>query len=291
MIIKEKKGDVLSRARRSLRGHWGKSLCVTGLYGLIYLAALVVLGSLLVVLGQENLFKGEYGQQIASPLISFLVIPFEYGMASYFLDVSRGDRPLRVGTLFSGFQGFKRIFCTLFIRSLYVLAGTLLCIMPGVVLAYRYAMTKYVLRDNPELEQGEALKRSADMMKGNKSELWLWDFALGAVCAIACVVIGLAFASLVWSGVCAGEGAKSLCGIGFCLCAAMGFWAYAVIKEALYAEFYEVVKEEFEAKLQSSGAESTGNPVPESAPSLPAEDVPEARPADVSRAAGEEPAS
>lgn len=289
MVIKEKKGDVLSRARRSLRGHWGKSLCVTGIYGMILSAISVVLWLLLIALDWDALFDNKLGQQLWYPLISFLVIPFEYGMASYFLDVSRGDRPLRVGTLFSGFQGFKRIFCTLFIRSLYVLAGTLLCIIPGVVLSYRYAMTKYVLRDNPELEKGEALKRSADMMKGHKLELWLWDLALGAVCAIACVVIGLAFASLVWSGVCAGEEAKSLCGIGFCLFAAMGFWAYAVIKEALYAEFYEVVKEEFEAKLQSSGAESTGNPVPESTPFLPAEDAPEARPADVSRAAGEEP--
>lgn len=92
--------------------------------------------------------------------------------------------------LFSQFDRFDQGFAQKFLRTLYSWLWGLLLIIPGIVKSYSYAMTPYIMAENPEMTASEAIKVSMELMNGHKGELfWLdltfigWDilanFTLG----------------------------------------------------------------------------------------------------------------
>jgi uncharacterized membrane protein len=61
-----------------------------------------------------------------------------------------------------------------------VFLWTLLFFIPGFIKTFSYAMTPYILDENPELGPSEAIHRSRLMMKGHKFDLfWLWLSFIG----------------------------------------------------------------------------------------------------------------
>lgn len=75
--------------------------------------------------------------------------------------------------LFSQFDYFGTGFAQKFLRDLYTFLWGLLLIIPGIVASYSYAMTPYILAENPTLSANEAISRSKEMMDGHKSELFM----------------------------------------------------------------------------------------------------------------------
>ena len=125
-----------------------------------------------------------------------------------------------LGALFDGFRDFGRIFLTLFLQGVYTLLWTLLLIIPGIVKAYSYAMTSYILYDNPELQGNAAIEKSMRMMRGHKLELFLLHLSF----------IGWALLCILTLG------------IGL-------FWLVPYV-QASQAAFYEDVKEEYLNMIQ-----------------------------------------
>ena len=63
---------------------------------------------------------------------------------------------------------------------LFTFLWTLLFIIPGIIKAFSYAMSPYILEENPELSANEAIDRSRAMMKGHKFDLfWLYLSFIG----------------------------------------------------------------------------------------------------------------
>lgn len=62
-------------------------------------------------------------------------------------------------------------------RGLYTFLWSLLFIIPGIIAAYSYAMTGYILAEDPELTAGEAISRSKEMMSGNRFRLFCLQFS------------------------------------------------------------------------------------------------------------------
>jgi uncharacterized membrane protein len=50
---------------------------------------------------------------------------------------------------------------------------SLLLLIPGSIKSYSYAMTEYILKDNPELQNNAAIEKSMEMMNGHKLRLFL----------------------------------------------------------------------------------------------------------------------
>ncbi len=118
---------------------------------------------------------------------SFVLIgPFQLGFAMFFLEVVREGR----GNLETGFKGFKQ-FGTAFVAFLLVFIFTslwsLLFIIPGIIAQCRYAMTFFILADNPTISASDAMKKSKEMMDGHKLELFFlelsffWWYILGII--------------------------------------------------------------------------------------------------------------
>jgi len=63
-------------------------------------------------------------------------------------------------------------FCMNFLQGLYVALWSLLLFIPGVVKAYSYAMTPYIMAEHPGLTANEAITESRRIMDGNKWRLF-----------------------------------------------------------------------------------------------------------------------
>lgn len=98
---------------------------------------------------------------------------------------------LSVGTLFSYMRYGKTMICANFLEGIYVFLWTLLCVIPGIIAAYSYAMVPYILAENPEMTAKEALAASKAMMEGNRWRLFClqisffgWSFLAALSCGI-----------------------------------------------------------------------------------------------------------
>lgn len=68
-------------------------------------------------------------------------------------------------------------FCMNFLQGLYVALWSLLLFIPGVVKAYSYAMTPYIMAEHPGLTANEAITESRRIMDGNKWRLFCLDLS------------------------------------------------------------------------------------------------------------------
>ena len=66
--------------------------------------------------------------------------------------------------LFSQFHRLGDGFCMNFLMGLYTLLWTLLFIIPGLIKTYSYAMTPYILAENPGMTATEAITESRRIM-------------------------------------------------------------------------------------------------------------------------------
>ena len=86
-------------------------------------------------------------------------------------------KEVSLSDLFSQFHRLGTGFCMNFLLALYTLLWTLLFIIPGIIKGFSYAMTPYILAENPELTAKEAIERSKDMMEGNRWRLFCLEIS------------------------------------------------------------------------------------------------------------------
>lgn len=100
----------------------------------------------------------------------------EVGYARFNLDLVDG-LPAAIEPLFSYFSHWKTTAAARLLQFLYVLLWSLLLFIPGVIASYSYAMTGYVLAEHPELTASEAIRRSKELMSGNRWRLFCLDLS------------------------------------------------------------------------------------------------------------------
>ena len=81
----------------------------------------------------------------------FVGLPVAYGFTIVMLGVCRG-KDIDFGVLFEGFQDYGRIFVTMLLQAVYTILWSLLLVIPGIIKSYSYAMTSFILKDEPEMK-------------------------------------------------------------------------------------------------------------------------------------------
>ena len=120
--------------------------------------------------------------------------PLTWAFGVMFLDFIRGNE-LKVGKLFDGYKDCIRIGIAFFLYFLVVLVGVIFFFVPGIIFAMMFAQVPYILRDDENIGVIDALKKSANMMKGHKMQLFLLylSFIGWAILAILTLGIGYLF--------------------------------------------------------------------------------------------------
>lgn len=164
----EYKNEALSR----INGNWSPLIIAT----IIYILVIVVIGggsSLPSLINSTSVAVG-LGSTGATFLLSiFIVYPLQLGFANAIrvfyesnnLDVTNNMVQFSITNYLHKVLG-------MFFMGLKVCLWTLLLFIPGIVMSFAYAMTPYILGENPELSAWEASTRSREMMKGHKFDLF-----------------------------------------------------------------------------------------------------------------------
>lgn len=148
-----------------------------------------------------------------------VVCPLQVGYYCSHRDlVAKGDADLVRNTFRITFSSWGRNVLGMFLMMVFVVLWTLLLIIPGIVKAFAYALTPYILVDRPELSASQAINLSVEMMKGHKFDMfWL------SVSFVGWIVLSIL-----------------TLGIGL-------FWVMPYMTASMGA-FYQDVKAEYEAK-------------------------------------------
>ncbi len=95
----------------------------------------------------------------------------EIGYAKFNINIA--DRKnAGIDNLFGYFSIWKSAAVMRILKGLYIFLWSLLFIIPGIVAAYSYAMTSYIMAENPDMTAGEAICASKQMMMGNRGRLF-----------------------------------------------------------------------------------------------------------------------
>ena len=93
--------------------------------------------------------------------------------------------------LFQYFPYWTNAVCTRLLKAVYVFLWTLLLVIPGIIASYSYAMTEYILAENPELTASEALTASREMMDGNRWRLFCLHFSFIGWAILCAFTLGI----------------------------------------------------------------------------------------------------
>ena len=112
------------------------------------------------------------------PLALIVMIPLGLGMICHFTSVFYGGSP-EFATMFQQGFGFNfgRKLGGMLWMALWVFLWSLLFVIPGIIKAYEYAVTPYILANYPDVGAIEALNLSKRITKGHKGELFVLDLS------------------------------------------------------------------------------------------------------------------
>ncbi len=124
----------------------------------------------------------------------FVIIPLGVGFSYAFNALyvySNGD--VLSNSFGYGFKIYWRAIGGMILVQIFTCLWMLLLIIPGIIKAYSYSMTPYILIDNPELSVREAIRKSQQMMVGQKFNLFWLQLSFIGWFFLACLTGGIGF--------------------------------------------------------------------------------------------------
>lgn len=152
--------------REAIRGKWLAGAVITLVFGILYglISAFSVLNT-----DDEVIFS-------LLSLLTAIVIgyPLTVGYTMVWLNVVRNNTHPEIKDLFGAFNRryHRSAMGTLLLMNIYTFLWTLLLVIPGIIKSMEYAMTPFIIADEPELGCNEAIEKSMAMMHGHRWQLF-----------------------------------------------------------------------------------------------------------------------
>ena len=123
----------------------------------------------------------------ATSVINLLLSPLYVGLCFYLVNLVKGKK-FQVEQLFGKFNNYLRTILTSIIMGIIVVIGFCLLIVPGIIALLALSLVMYLLADDRfnDLSAMEIIKKSAELTKGHKMELFLLglEFFLKALLSV-----------------------------------------------------------------------------------------------------------
>ncbi|MDD2190248.1 MAG: DUF975 family protein [Eubacteriales bacterium] len=189
-IVYESCRNLRALGRNALAGIWKLAFMGTLIYFAITTIPVLLLDSLFFE-------KGESAQSGIATIYSLLISgPMILGYAMFCISLFR-KRETSPAEVLYGFERFVKSFGLYIVISLFIFLWALLLIIPGIIAAYRYSMSFYILADNPDMGIMEALNRSKIMMRGNKWKLFCLNLSFIGWAILCVLSFGVGFLWLI----------------------------------------------------------------------------------------------
>ncbi len=160
--MKRKVSEIKASAKESLKGNLGTSFLAEIAGDAISVAAHIIPFAGCIVSG-----------------------PLMIGTAGIYVKNTDHEKPV-FKDLFRGFvENFGENFLLGLVKGLFIFLWSLLLIIPGIIKAYAYAMSEYLMVRERDLTAMDALKKSRTLMKGHKMQLFVLELSfLGWILAV-----------------------------------------------------------------------------------------------------------
>lgn len=176
--------DIKARAKELINGNlwnlWKPLLVILG----VEFAIAICLSIICVIFGigeKSALYS------LLQLLFSLATMPLTIGEMVYYLNFVRG-KEYSLDNLFEPYKkNWKSIIAISLVAGLLVALGCVLLVIPGIIIAFMYAMIQYLMADGSTGIK-ETLAKSRIMMNGHKFEFLIFSLSfLGW--ALACILI------------------------------------------------------------------------------------------------------
>ena len=182
-----------------------------GKWGISIAACLIagVITIMITILG-GYLINEDWGGNLLS---LFVTPPIGVGLALFFLNIHSGNK-LEIKTIFNPFKDvWLNSVLAYFMMFVIILIGFLLFFIPGVIATLMFSQVSYIIAEDNKIDPYNALVKSKKMMEGNKWKLF----------KIMLIILLLAIVCILTLGI--------------------GFIWLAPYQNAVYAKFYNVIKQ------------------------------------------------
>lgn len=185
--------EIRAAALDALKGRWGWAILVCIIYGAVAAMCAVPNGigngmrTASLIGGNHCLMPAIAGISavlsfITAGLLFFGAAPLGVGFSNSFVKYYKkeGEDNQVIANVFClGFAGgrYWRNVAGMLLVGVFTFLWALLFIVPGIIKSYAYAMTPYILIDNPDLGPNEARLKSIEMMRGYKGKLFGLDLS------------------------------------------------------------------------------------------------------------------
>ncbi len=164
-----------------------------------------------------DLYKENFGIILAASLVFVVIIavvgniPFAtlfvmqhllVGLYLIILKAMRGDEELEFGDLFKGFSIYLPVLIAYIVYVVFVAIGTLLLVIPGIIVHLMYGLVpllfaEYIMAiqagkmNSDDIDWWATMQRSAEIMKGYKLKLFLYNLVFGIIAMSGILLLGV----------------------------------------------------------------------------------------------------
>jgi len=178
------RGELKEWAKGKIKGHIWELLVPILVAGLL---------TGLTIGAKANYTDGKF-EYFAGYNLGFFLYFVEVGL-TYFMVQFINDKEYAFSDLFKFAKDYVRIFVVNLLQCIFVFLWTLLLIVPGIIKGFAYSLVSFLLADEKYSDLGymDVLKKSDEMMKGHKMDLFVFElsyigwwilagFTLGILC-------------------------------------------------------------------------------------------------------------
>ncbi len=109
---------------------------------------------------------------VLAALVYLMSAVISAGFDLYCLKVSRRQET-KAMDIFTSFEFLFKAMAIVILQAVFIMLWSLLFIIPGIIAAYRYSQSFYVMYDHPEYSALDCIRRSSQIMRGHKGMLFL----------------------------------------------------------------------------------------------------------------------
>ena len=176
--------ELKSRAKEQLRGKWAIAV------GTVLVANIILEVDVGYKVASKLGIKGlSYSLDLIALLLGGVI---SVGLCRFLLDMATKRREPRFDTLFSSFNIYLKTLGLNILITLAVLAGTLLFIVPGIIVSLMFSQAFYILSEDPSKSITQCINESVNLMSGHKWELFYLNLTFIGWWLLSLVTLGIA---------------------------------------------------------------------------------------------------
>ncbi len=176
--------ELKSKAKEQIRGKWAVAI------GTVLIANIILELDIGYKTASELGIEGlSYSLDLITVLLGGVI---SVGLCRFLLDMATKREEPRFNTLFSSFDIYLKTLGLNLLITLAVLVGTLLFIVPGIIVYLMFSQVFYILSEDPSKSITQCINESVNLMNGHKWELFYLKLTFIGWWLLALVTLGIA---------------------------------------------------------------------------------------------------